>query len=78
MESENGGVGVAPLTFSTNFLFGLKLLITFWKGLIIEVLFFSSKGSTQAYLLYISMTYNKNQTPLLNSWINWILAKSAP
>ena len=36
------------------------------------------KGTTQAYLLKISITYNKNLNPLLNLLINCISAKSAP
>ena len=39
--------------------------------------FLSFKETTQAYLLKISITHNKNQTPLLNLLINGISAKSA-
>ena len=40
--------------------------------------FLSFKGTTQAYLLKISITHNKNVNPLLNLLINCISAKSAP
>ena len=40
--------------------------------------FLSFKGTTQAYLLKISITHNKNLNPLLNVLINYISAKSAP
>ena len=38
----------------------------------------SFKGTTQAYLLKISITHNKNLIPLLYLLINRISAKSAP
>ena len=40
--------------------------------------FLSFKGTTQAFLLKISITCNKNLNPLLNLLINCISAKSAP
>ena len=40
--------------------------------------FLSFKGTTQAYLLKISITHNKNLNPLLDLLINCISAKSAP
>ena len=39
--------------------------------------FLSFKGTTQAYLLKISITQNKNPNPLLNVVINCVSAKSA-
>ena len=38
----------------------------------------SFKGKTQAYLLKISITHNKNLIPLLYLLNNFISAKSAP
>ena len=40
--------------------------------------FLSFKGITQAYLLKISITHNKNQNPLLNLLNNCKSAKSVP
>ena len=40
--------------------------------------FLSFKGTTQAYLLKISITHNKNLIPLLYLLHNCISAKSAP
>ena len=40
--------------------------------------FLSFKGVTQAYLLKLSITYNKNLNPLLNLLNNCIYAKSTP
>ena len=40
--------------------------------------FLSFKGTTQAYLLKISITHNKNLNHLLNLLNNCISAKSAP
>ena len=40
--------------------------------------FLSFKGKTHAYLLEISIKYNKNLNPLLNLFINCISARSAP
>ena len=40
--------------------------------------FLSFKGTTQAYLLKISITHNKNLIPLLYLLNNCISAKSAP
>ena len=42
------------------------------------ITFLSFKETTQAYLLKISITHNKNLTTLLNLLINCISAKSAP
>ena len=39
--------------------------------------FLSFKGTTQAYLLKISITHYKNLNPLINLLINCISAKSA-
>ena len=36
------------------------------------------KGITQAYLLWLSITHNKNLNPVLDLLINCISAKSAP
>ena len=44
--------------------------------MLIPFLFF--KGTIQAYLLKISITYNKNINPSLNLLINCISAKSVP
>ena len=41
-------------------------------------LFLPFKGTTQAYLLKMSITHSENLTPLLNLLINCISAKSAP
>ena len=40
--------------------------------------FLSFKGITQAYLLKISITYNKNLNPLLNLFNSCISVKSTP
>ena len=40
--------------------------------------FLSFKGTTQAYLLKISITHNKNLRPLLYLLNNYISAKSTP
>ena len=40
--------------------------------------FLSFKGITQAYLLKISITHNKNLNPLLNLLNSCIFAKSTP
>ena len=40
--------------------------------------FLSFKGTTQAYLLKISITHNKNLIPLLYLFNNYISGKSAP
>ena len=40
--------------------------------------FLSFNGTTQAYLLKISITHNKNLNPLLNLLNNCISAKSTP
>ena len=40
--------------------------------------FLSFKGTTQAYLLKMSITHNKNLIPLLYLLNNYISAKSAP
>ena len=50
------------------FLFGLWLDSSkiFWKPLVIVILFLSFKGITHAYMLWISITHNKNLNPLSN------------
>ena len=40
--------------------------------------FLSFKGTTQAYLLKISIAHNKNLNPLLSLLFNCISARSAP
>ena len=61
---------------STHILFGflLESFNIFGKALTILTPFLSFKGTTQAYLLKISITHN----PLFNLLINYISAKSAP
>ena len=71
---------VNSLPLSTYILFGLRrdLPKIFWNALTILTPFLSFKGTTQAYLLKISITHNKNLNPSLNLLINSISAKSAP
>ena len=40
--------------------------------------FLSFNGTTQAYLLKISITHNKNVNSLLNLFVSCISAKSSP
>ena len=70
------------MPLSTYILFGLPLDLCriFWKALVIVIPIFSFKGITQAYLLSISITHNKNLIPFIKRtlFINCISAKSEP
>ena len=63
----------------THILFGLRsdLSKTFWNALTIVTPFLSFKGTTQGYLLKISIIHSKNLNPLLNLLINYISATLA-
>ena len=50
----------------------------FRKALVIVIPVISFKGTTHAYLLKISITYNKKRILLLNVLLNCILARSTP
>ena len=68
------------LPLSTYILFGIVLdsFKNFWKALVIVISYLSFKATTQAYLLKILITHNKNLNPLLNLFINCISANQPP
>ena len=69
-----------PMPLSTLIWFGLGLDSSkiFWTALVIAIPFSGFKGVIHAYLLKISITYNKKRILLLDLLINWISARSAP
>ena len=71
---------VNSLPLSTHILFGLRpdLPKIYWNTLTILTPFLSFKGTTQAYLVKISITHKKNLNPSLNLLINSTSAKSVP
>ena len=62
------------------FYFGLRpdLSNISWKTSTILTPFLSFKGTTQEYLLKMSITHNKNLNHLFNLLINCTSAKTAP
>ena len=71
---------VNSLPLSTHILFRLRpdLPKIYWNALTVLTPFLSFKGTTQAYLVEISIAHKKNLNPSLNLLINSISANQFP